>query len=181
MSGDIVAPIRRFCAEDGCDLIAGAFVYGSVAAGSARPGSDIDCFALLTDEVTARQRHQLATGFANLQRRLGYTPDPVYPIELFTAARCRDALSSAIVQSAIRDAFGGGRLDPAVADADDLEVFRALVGIRLRVVDCDDLERLSHLAWGLVADLPPQHRWQVLQAVGVRYPMGGQTCTVHYA
>lgn len=174
MSRDVVAAIRRFCAEDGRGLIAGAFVYGSVAAGAGRPDSDIDCFALLSGEVTARQRNQLATGFASLQRRLGYKPDGAYPIELFTAARCRDALSGAIVRDAIRDSVGGVRPGPAAADSDDLEIFRALVGTRLTAVDCGDLEQLSRLAWGLLADLPPRRLGDALRMVGVRHPMGAR-------
>jgi hypothetical protein len=46
MKQDVMATVRRFCAEIGSELIAAAFVYGSVAAGADTPQSDIDLFGL---------------------------------------------------------------------------------------------------------------------------------------
>jgi nucleotidyltransferase-like protein len=165
-----IPAIRRFCLEIGCGTIVGAFVYGSVAAGSAGPSSDIDCFALLAGEVPALERAQVAARFAALQRHLGYTPDARYPIELFTTVQCQAALSGATVRDAVNAARGGFSPGALTAESDDLEVFRALVGVRLPVIDCDDLEQLTEQAWRLVGDADSLAMGGVLSNLGVKHP-----------
>jgi predicted nucleotidyltransferase len=73
--------------------VAAAFIYGSVAHGTATPNSDIDVFVVLEHELPDEQVAELRSRFHDVQRRLGYTPDLQFPVEIFSVAAIRDALA----------------------------------------------------------------------------------------
>jgi hypothetical protein len=93
-----------------------------------------------------------------------------YPIELFTAGQCRAALASRRLTGAIGMARKAVPLDPGVREADELEIFRALVGVRLPVISGDELDMLTGHATRLVTNLPPPTRHEVLALLGVKRP-----------
>lgn len=78
-------------ALDGLPVIA-AFVYGSVARGTATADSDIDVFVIVEQELPDDRLSELRQRFADLQRQLGYEPDSTFPVEIFAAAAVRMAL-----------------------------------------------------------------------------------------
>lgn len=131
-------------------LLVAAFVYGSVATGRATAASDIDCFVMLRERLTRRSALPLRRGFAELQRRLGYTPDPEYPLELFTVGECYTATAGAAVACALDRYERTGVVEPAWRDCDDLEIVRALTGPRLPLAGEHVLVRLADRARGAV-------------------------------
>lgn len=143
-------------ALDGIDVVA-AFVYGSVAAGTAGPGSDVDTFVLLAADP-GEHRPRLRAAFHELQERLGCTPDPEYPVELFAVAAATAALDA--VERALA-AGTAGALDPT---GDEREVVRALTGPRLVLRGAPELDLLTEraerlaerLAAGLAAPAGPR-------------------------
>jgi len=134
------ATARALAAEP----VAAVFVYGSVAIGTDRVGSDVDTFVLLSEDVGERRRG-IRAEFARLQRRLGYTPDAEHPVELFTSADAAGALDDA--ERAIRD----GRLDRLTAEGDEREVLHALTDSRLLLLGGDSLDSLTARAERLAA------------------------------
>lgn len=111
------------------DGIEGAFVYGSVAHGTARPGSDVDLFVVTVADLGPEVRARLHSAAEQLQRGLGYRPDPVHVVEVFSTARCVDALTGPLVLRATHMAAADGRpIDQITLDSDDLEILRALQG-----------------------------------------------------
>lgn len=110
-----------------------AFIYGSVARGTATAHSDLDTFILLnaaaseTDLARTRQR------FISLQRDLGFTPDDDYPVEIFTVAQARHAMTAEV--------HGGD-----ISEDDVTEVLRALNEPKIVVLDSPDLRQLIELA-----------------------------------
>src|SRR5258708_20631937 len=86
------ASINSFLEEQLGDELAATFIYGSVASGRAHPGSDIDCFVITVRELTSDHRGRTAMRFAELQRNLGFTPDPDYPVEIFSIPPCDSLL-----------------------------------------------------------------------------------------
>jgi predicted nucleotidyltransferase len=133
------------------ELLVAAFVYGSVATGRATAASDIDCFVVMRERLTRRSALPLRGGFAELQRRLGYTPDPEYPLELFTVGECYAATAGAAVARALDRYEQTGVVEPAWRDCDELEIVRALTGPRLSLVGEPVLVRLADRARGAVA------------------------------
>lgn len=124
------------------DAALAAFVYGSVATGGASAGSDIDVFVIVDGEPSAVDRHRVGRAFVELQHALGYTPDPCHPVELFSLARCAAGLRVERVESALR-ALSEDEMAVDGAAADDLEILRALVTPRLRVIDGPELDRFD--------------------------------------
>ncbi|MFG3041762.1 nucleotidyltransferase domain-containing protein [Streptomyces sp. NPDC048330] len=170
MTSSVTAAVDQFL--EMCPRAIGAFIYGSVAVGRARHGSDIDCFVLLAEPEADETTTRLRSGFAELQRDLGYTPDPAYPIELFTVRQCQEALDGASVRRAVRQARTNGHVEPALAESDDVEVLRALLGARLTVRTCPQLDELTDHARHVVARhlnaLGTSAEHAALQALGVR-------------
>jgi predicted nucleotidyltransferase len=74
--------------------VAAAFIYGSVAHGTAIPNSDIDVFVVLEHDLPGEQISELRSRFHDVQRCLGYMPDPQFPVEIFTVAAIGDALAA---------------------------------------------------------------------------------------
>jgi polymorphic toxin system nucleotidyltransferase-like protein len=140
------APITAFLADQLGDELVAAFVYGSVASGRRKPGSDIDCFVLTRDELTPQRRTQIASGFTELQLALGFTPDPDYPVEVFSVSRCEDLLSGHVLDQVLRSAAVTGVIDPALLEGDQVEVLRALVDSRLILRQAPALDHLTGLA-----------------------------------
>lgn len=172
--------VGRFLTDTlGSSLVA-AFVYGSVATGTARPGSDLDCFTLTARALPASTRSATGVSFSTLQRTLGYTPDPAYPIELFSARHCWTALRGPVVAEALRQARERGRLDLPLSGADEVEVLRALLGARLTVTSATALDRLTHAAHVLVEPYLGQpfakagRRESLLAALGVKSAVPGR-------
>ncbi len=133
-------------ALDGTDVVA-VLVYGSVATGTDGPGSDVDTFVLLAADP-GEHRPRLRAGFHRLQERLGWTPDPQYPVELFSTAAAGAALDG------LAGALAAGtsdRLDPV---GDEREVLRALTGPRLVLLGGPELDRLTARAEDLAGRLP---------------------------
>jgi predicted nucleotidyltransferase len=110
--------------------VVGAFIYGSVARGTATANSDIDVFVLLGTELPPAQIALLRNAFFDLQRRLGYLPDPEYPVELFATDTVREALTA------------------DVPDEDQREVRRALVDTKIVLVRSAQLEEFIAMAGG---------------------------------
>jgi len=143
-AGAVVEAAQRFLA--GFDGIDAAFVYESVAHGTARPDSDVDLFLVTVAELAPDLRNRLLAGAAQLQRTLGYEPDPAHPVEVFSAARCVDALTGPLVLRATHMAACGNPIDRITLDSDDLEILRALHDRRLPVRTSPVLDSLTTLA-----------------------------------
>ncbi|MEU1477197.1 nucleotidyltransferase domain-containing protein [Streptomyces sp. NPDC005760] len=171
MSGDVVSAIDQFLTDQSCEAVA-AFVYGSVATGQAGPTSDVDTFVLLAEPLPAVAVQQLRSGFAELQERLGYTPDAAYPVELFTVRQAHGALAGNEVGRAIHQACSQGKVNSDLAEADAVEVLRALLGARLTVRASAQLDELTVRATQVLtrhlrsASTPPER--EVLRALGIR-------------
>lgn len=109
--------------------VVGAFVYGSVARGTATAESDIDVFLLLEAEQPPDRTAALRAAFVDLQRRLGYRPDVEYPVELFTLDQVRTALAVDEPdedQREIRHALGDTKI--VLVGSAELEVLIAMAG-----------------------------------------------------
>jgi Polymerase beta, Nucleotidyltransferase len=147
-------PIRHWLEDHLGVTVNAAFIYGSVAAGRNRPGSDLDCFVLTEQGLVGAERRRIKAGFATLQRELGFTPDPVYPVELFSIEACRTILSDPalgriLTKTAMDD------IEPDVAQSDQVEVLRALLDRRLVVRHSTCLDVLSEQARSLVRRTAP--------------------------
>jgi predicted nucleotidyltransferase len=142
----VIAEVARFLATHAHQHVTAAFIYGSVATGHARPGSDIDCFLLLTRELEPAPGERLRSGFTLLQQRLGYVPDPRHPVELFTEKRCRAALEGQVVVRAVDQARQNRHVGRELVEADDLEILRALLAPRLPVRGSATLDGLTDTA-----------------------------------
>lgn len=171
MSGAVVTAIDQLLTDQPYDVVA-AFVYGSVATARAGPSSDVDSCVLLAQPVSTAAACQLRTHFIQLQERLGYTPDPDYPVELFTVQQARAALVGNEVKRAMEHACTNGKLGSDLAESDDLEILRALLGARLTVRASPQLDDLTTLANQVLAQ--HLHRvsaplsMQILRFLGVR-------------
>lgn len=110
--------------------VTAAFIYGSVARGTATAGSDIDVFVLLEHPLAPAAAVSVRTAFVELQLRLGYRPDLEYPVELFTVEAASDALAA---------------LNP---DEDQREVRRALTDTKTVVIAGARLDDLILQAGG---------------------------------
>lgn len=140
----VVEAVRHLL--DGVDGIEGAFVYGSVARGTAHRGSDIDLFVVTVAALAPPARTCLHSAAEQLQRVLGYRPDPVHVVEIFPAARCADALTGPLVLRATHMAAGGRAVDRITLDSDDLEILRALQDQRLVARSSPVVDGLTALA-----------------------------------
>jgi predicted nucleotidyltransferase len=167
-AGAVVEAAQRLL--DRFDCIDSAFVYGSVAHGTARPGSDVDLFLITVTEPDADVRTRLHAAAERLQRELGYRPDPAHPVEVFPASGCADALSGPLVLRATHMAAQGREIDRITLDSDDLEIVRALTDRRLNVRPSPVLDSLTDLARRQVGaaarrlEVPEQ---QVLAGIGL--------------
>jgi len=168
--GRLVSEVAAVLDEALGPRLEAAFVYGSVAARRATATSDVDCLVVTRDEVAGEVRAGVRERFLALQVRLGHTPDPQHPVELFSLQRCRDALASGAVQRALRDA-AAGVLAHELLDGDDLEVVRALVGDRITVRSSRALDQLSSGALHAVREgldgLPDGDRARACRALGL--------------
>ena len=171
---EVAREVERFLARAAPVEAHAAFIYGSVAAGRAGPASDIDCFVLVAENTDTKTRERLRSGFIDLQQRLGFTPDPIHSLELFSVTRCRAALESEHVRLSLLRAAMATPETAEFDESDDMEILRALVGTRLSVVDNPGVDELALLAWALVdgvlAERPAGHRNDALRALGVRAP-----------
>lgn len=140
----VVGAVRHMLAR--FEGIEGAFVYGSVAHGTARPGSDIDLFVVTVADLGPEVRAHLRSAAEGLQRGLGYLPDPVHVVEVFSTARCVDALTGPLVLRATHMAADGRPIDRMTLDSDDLEILRALQDRRLTVRPSPVVDGLTALA-----------------------------------
>lgn len=105
-----------------------AFIYGSVARGTATPRSDIDLLVLLASPVDAGLVGQARSDVAQAQVELGYRPDPDFPVETFTLAQASAAVTAE---------------DP---DEDQAEIIRALTDEQVVLVESAGLTRLTEAA-----------------------------------
>ncbi len=166
----IVEAARRMLAR--FHGIEGAFVYGSVAHGTARRGSDVDLFVVTVTELGPQVRTHLRSAAEELQRGLGHRPDPVHVVEVFPTARCVDALNGPLVLRATHMAAEGRPIDRTTLDSDDLEILRALLDRRLTVRPSPVLDSLTDLARRRVTAAARRldvFDRQVLQGVGLRF------------
>lgn len=165
----VVEAVRDMLAR--LDGVEGAFVYGSVAHGTARPGSDVDLFVVTVTDLRPEARAHLHSAAEGLQRDLGYRPDPVHVVEAFSTARCVDALTGPLVLRATHMAADGRPIDQVTLDSDDLEILRALLDRRLVVRPSPVLDGLTDLAHRQVTaaarrlDVFDRH---VLERIGLR-------------
>ena len=163
-------PIRGFLVEHLGTTLSAAFVYGSVAAGRAGPTSDLDCFVITECDLDDARRLRIGSGFAALQRGLGFTPDPAYPIELFSVTLCRKILADPALESLLSSAVTRG-VDTHVGESDQVELLRALLDRRLVVRPAAVLNELTAQAWTLVHRATPEPA-VVLQVLGLSDPPG---------
>ncbi|MEU2021886.1 nucleotidyltransferase domain-containing protein [Streptomyces sp. NPDC016469] len=173
MSADVAAAIDRLLTERSCEAVA-AFVYGSVAAGRAGPASDVDTFVLLARPLSDGAARELRTSFVDLQRRLGYVPDTDYPVELFTVEQVHTALTGAVVERAVEQSRSVEKLGTALAESDEVEILRALLGVRLTVRHSPRLDELTALAGQVLTrrlgTASPQLHERARRVLGVRQP-----------
>ena len=135
----------------------GAFVYGSVAHGTAGPESDIDTFIVTRDEVPERQEADLLRRLAALQHELGYRPDEEHPAELFSIQACLTALDGPLVLRATDSAARDREIDLLTLEHDHLEILRALVDARLPIVESIVLDGLISFANRQVGNAAARH------------------------
>ncbi len=128
------------------DQFEAAFVYGSVARGTAGSQSDIDTFVITRAEIGPERRREIATRAVSLQADLGYQPDLEYPVEIFSVGQCVDLLHDVQTLRVLTAAGGGGELDAMTFNNDCLEVLRALLNRRLVIRDSPVLVSLTALA-----------------------------------
>jgi hypothetical protein len=145
-----LAPITSFLDEFGSDVTA-AFIYGSVAWQHIHQGSDIDCFIVTAGEVPAPLRQYIRAEFVELQRSLGFTPDIDYPVEVFSVAACRTALSGQTLALILAEALAAGRVRPDSVETDELEILRALLDKRLVLRPAPALDSLTTQAHAVLA------------------------------
>jgi predicted nucleotidyltransferase len=115
--GEIVAALAGF-------PVIGAFIYGSVARGTANAMSDVDVLVIVGAAPPPAQTAELRSTFVELQRSHGYQPDPDYPVELFTVNEVRAAIAT------------------EAPDEDQREVLRALRGPKDILIDSEHLQQL---------------------------------------
>ncbi|MGL5864345.1 MAG: nucleotidyltransferase domain-containing protein [Dermatophilaceae bacterium] len=149
-AGHVVGAVQQMLTR--FDGIEGAFVYGSVAHGTARPGSDIDLFVVTVADLGPEVRAHLHSAVEQLQRGLGYRPDPVHVVEVFSAAQCADALAGPLVLRANHLVADGRPIDQIALNSDDLEILRALQDRRLVVRHSPVVDGLTALAGRQVTD-----------------------------
>jgi len=159
-----LAPVLALLERQFPDRLDAAFVYGSVAAGRNHPGSDLDCFVLLTEEPDPVHRLRVGEEFAALQRRLGLTPDPHHPVELFTVGACWSALRS---PTAGRLLAGDAGQPPDPADSDEVEIMHALLDERIELRSSPCLAALTDQAEAVVRTATDPRRLRRL--LGVRH------------
>lgn len=144
-SGEVVAQAARELLNQ-FDQVEAAFVYGSVARGTATAASDVDLLVLTTAQVAPQVRVQLRQSTHKLQLQLGYQPDPEHTVEVFAVPACVDALTGPLVLRAVQQAATSREIDRLTLDSDDLEILRALLDRHLIVLDSPLLEGLVGLA-----------------------------------
>lgn len=154
MNAALLSPVTSFLDDQLGDELVAAFIYGSVAAGRNHSDSDIDCFVLVDREVPQETRQQVGCRFADLQRQLDFTPEPDYPIEIFSMARCETLLADPLLDIAIGSAAITGMMDPLLAESDAVEVLRALLDRRLVIRPARELDQLTARAY-VVLDRRP--------------------------
>lgn len=142
----LIVDTRATVAEHVGDDLEASFVYGSVAAGTAGPESDLDCVVLTRHQLDAERLTGLRAAFVTLQRRLGYQPDLKYPVEVFAVAEAEQALHEPLLLRALTTAGRGDHLDSMTLESDCLEVLRALLNTRVTVADSVILDSLTRLA-----------------------------------
>lgn len=151
--------VRHF--GDGCAVL----LYGSYAAGTDGPNSDLDCLVALQDDPWC-DLQAAKDDYVRLQGRFGFTPDLVHPVELFTLGRCLRLLREPALRTRLEAACRGGlRL---AGDDDAREVFHAFTSPRLA---------LQGLA---VVGLIEAEALQLLGSVAVAVGCDGQrVCGLH--
>jgi histidinol-phosphatase (PHP family) len=153
--------------------VLGAFVYGSLAAGRAGAGSDIDTFVLTQADPGPDALAFARAGFRDLQTRLGYSPDPEHPVEMYSISRARAVLESATTLHHLTRLRDGSRQSQFL-DSDDAEILRALMGSAHDIVSSPELDALRDRAAELAAhtDLAETYLPNLL---GVAYPAHRRT------
>lgn len=157
----------------GFEGIEGAFVYGSVARGTAGQGSDIDLFVVTVADLAPDVRARFGDAADRLQRELGYRPDPAHLVEVFSTATCARAVTGPLVLRATHQAADGSDIDRITLDSDDLEILRALLDQQLIVRHSPVVDGLTMLARRQVTaaahrlDVADHH---VLAGIGLTHP-----------
>lgn len=108
----------------------GAFIYGSVAHGTATATSDLDVMVLLRRDLGDIEREAIRERFRELQVELGFWPDPLHPVELFTVTSAAQALQAG---------------EP---DEDQREIRKALRDRKIVVLDSSELNALFAISGG---------------------------------
>lgn len=172
MNEHIVGAVHTLLSGHLGDELEAAFIYGSVAAGTAGPRSDLDCFVLTRGELSAGRAERLQTAFADLQRDLGFTPDPIYPIEIFATTLAVAALDEPLLLRALTTAALDDHLDDMTLNSDCVEVLRALLNVRLPIDDSVVLDSLTVLARHRLVNAALRHHVppaQIAARLGVKY------------
>lgn len=143
--------VRHF--GTGCAVL----LYGSYAAGTDGPSSDLDCLVVLNrdrecDLSAARK------DYVHLQYRLGFMPDLAHPVETFTLRRCLSLLRAATLHGRLEHACRARA--PLSGDDDAREVFHAFTSPRLalqglpviRLLEVEALQLLRAVASELGCD-----------------------------
>ncbi len=156
MTEPVATAIAGFLAcQDDLEVLA-ALIYGSVATGRATPDSDIDCLVVVSEDPVSSVGARVRAEFADLQQRLGYTPDPEYPIELFGLEACRTLL-----RSSTYDAAATGQRPQKSAAADPLddaaELLHALTSPRIAIIDSQVLAELTGYATSTHCEAREEH------------------------
>lgn len=120
----------------GCAVL----LYGSYAAGADGPDSDLDCLVVLPDR-SAYDLTAAREDYVRLQRRLGFTPDTVHPVELFTFLRCLELLRARGLRARLETACRSGRR--LAGDDDAREVFHAFTSPRRALQGWVVIDRLE--------------------------------------
>jgi hypothetical protein len=161
-----LAPLTSLLARLGSEVTA-AFIYGSVARQRVHAASDVDCFILTSNDFPPSQRHYIRNEFVELQRTLGFTPDVDYPVELFSVAACRAALSGPTLNLILTEALVTGQVRRKFLESDDVEILRALLDRRLVLRHAPVLDALTRQARATLQRYPASGSQILLRAIGI--------------
>lgn len=153
----VVEKYRMALAEHLDTHLEAAFIYGSVARGTAGPDSDIDALVMTRTELPPEQLAEVRRICASLQRQLGYRPDAHSPVEVFSVEQCLCALRGVLVLRAVYCAAIGRDIDTMTLETDDLEILRAMLDVRMPIVESPLLDSLTRLATDHVGAIAADH------------------------
>lgn len=137
--------MRALLSPQMADPPAGAFIYGSLAAGLAGATSDIDTFVLTRTELDPASLTRMKAAFRELQTRLGYLPDPDHPVEIFPIYAVQRAVDSEAILGRLAH-LADGNAESALLDSDDAEILRALLGLAHDILPSPELDAFREQA-----------------------------------